>query len=243
MANSSMLVLPSITAPARLQLRDHRGVVGRDEVVEHARAAGGAHTRGAEDVLVRDRHAGEGPAVSGRERPVGRRGIAQRLLARHGDEGIERPAGCARCAPGTPRVSSTLEKRPRAQPGGELRRGRCDAVHSSRAHSITLGTRYRPAATGAHSAGRAAWRSSSVTASGRRRCDSPGSGCAMGATLAVSARSSCADEGENARQALQVDGKLGLAQLQSRQVGDALDLLAGQGHGSSGWGLAAECEK
>jgi hypothetical protein len=55
MANSSMLVLPTITVPAALSRLDHVGVVGADEVGEHLRAAGGQHAFGAEDVLVGQR--------------------------------------------------------------------------------------------------------------------------------------------------------------------------------------------
>ena len=48
---------------------DHGGVVGRDEVRQHARAAGGPLAAGTEDVLVRDRHAGQRPALAGRAAP------------------------------------------------------------------------------------------------------------------------------------------------------------------------------
>jgi hypothetical protein len=69
MANSSMLVLPSVTVPAALSARP-RGVVGADEVGQHLRAAGGEHALGAENVLVRQRDAGERAASP---RPGGRR--------------------------------------------------------------------------------------------------------------------------------------------------------------------------
>ena len=46
---------------------DDRRVVGRDEVREHARAAARQDPAGAEDVLVRERHAGERPALAARD--------------------------------------------------------------------------------------------------------------------------------------------------------------------------------
>ena len=77
-------VLPSSTAPARVELLDHVRVVGADEVRQHPRAAGGAQALGAEDVLVRDRDAGRAGRASPRRAPlVGRAGLREaRLLVR-----------------------------------------------------------------------------------------------------------------------------------------------------------------
>ena len=74
-------------AGAHQALHD-RGVVGRDELAEHPRAAGGGDALGAEDVLVRDRHAeqiAEAFLSNGRVRLAGRR---QRLFFAHGDEAV-----------------------------------------------------------------------------------------------------------------------------------------------------------
>ena len=79
MANSSMFVLPSITVPAALSLATTVASYGDDEVVEHPRAAGRAHALGAEDVLVRERHARERAAAPGGERRVCLRRRGQRV--------------------------------------------------------------------------------------------------------------------------------------------------------------------
>ena len=72
MANSSMLALPSITAPAALSRAHDRGIVGRDEVVEHARPAAGADPVGAENVFMNEGDAEQRAALAGGE-PDGRR--------------------------------------------------------------------------------------------------------------------------------------------------------------------------
>src|SRR5690606_8521840 len=67
----------------------HRGVVGGHKVVEHFRGAAGAHTLGAEDVLVGDGHATEGVHGIAAGAPGVRGGGAlQGLAAGHGDEGV-----------------------------------------------------------------------------------------------------------------------------------------------------------
>ena len=48
-----------------LELADHMRVVGRDEVRQHFRAAGGEPALGAENILVGDRHAGQRPGLAG----------------------------------------------------------------------------------------------------------------------------------------------------------------------------------
>ena len=72
-----------------VELLDDVGVVGADEVGEHARAAGGEQVARAEDVLVRDRDAGQRPGLALRPARVGaaRVGEAARRVDR--DEGIQ----------------------------------------------------------------------------------------------------------------------------------------------------------
>ena len=64
MANSSRLVLPRQTAPGLPQLAAHGRLVGRAEAVQDVRAGGGRHALGAEQVLDRQRHALEQPALA-----------------------------------------------------------------------------------------------------------------------------------------------------------------------------------
>ena len=59
-ANSSMFVLPSTTAPGRLQPRDDRGGERGPIALQDPRGAGRGHALDVEDVLDRDRHAGQG---------------------------------------------------------------------------------------------------------------------------------------------------------------------------------------
>jgi hypothetical protein len=73
------------------QPSDHRRVVGRDEVVEHARAARSLDAGRAKDVLVGDRQPRQGARVAGRQPAVGRRGLGQSLLRGDGDEGVQGP--------------------------------------------------------------------------------------------------------------------------------------------------------
>ena len=76
MANSSVLVLPSITTPAASRRSTAVAMIGRDEILQDARAAGAAHARHAEHVLDRQRHPQQGrQGVAGdcapRQAPVG----------------------------------------------------------------------------------------------------------------------------------------------------------------------------
>ena len=91
MANSSLLVLPSITAPSRQSLRGDGRLVGRHEIVEDVRARGGAHALGAEHVLDAERDAFEraAPRLSrcARRRPCA---IARAALRRLQHIGVER---------------------------------------------------------------------------------------------------------------------------------------------------------
>ncbi len=82
MANSSMLVLPSITMPASLIRRVIVASYGRHPALEDLRAGGRRQTLGDDDVLHRQRHAGEraelaaGGAVP--RRPPGRSAARRR---------------------------------------------------------------------------------------------------------------------------------------------------------------------
>ena len=64
-------------------------VIGGDEVFQHARAARRRPSRGAEEILVRDRNAGERHRVAARDACVGRARLREGLLAIDGDEGVE----------------------------------------------------------------------------------------------------------------------------------------------------------
>ena len=85
MANSSMLAFPSMTAPAALQLRHHGGVVGRDEIVEHARPAARAHPVGAENILMNEGDTQQRPPLAGGQPPIRRGGGRERPIGRDGD--------------------------------------------------------------------------------------------------------------------------------------------------------------
>ena len=89
MANSSMLVFPRLTAPARMQFLHHVRVVGRDEVGEDLRAAGGEPAFGAEDVFERDGDTGQWLRLSRRDALVRRPGLGQGYLRIQGDKGVE----------------------------------------------------------------------------------------------------------------------------------------------------------
>ena len=65
-ANSSMLVLPTTMAPARLEPRHRGGGERRAVALEDARAARGGEAGHVEDVLHRERDAREGPGVGAR---------------------------------------------------------------------------------------------------------------------------------------------------------------------------------
>ncbi|MNT23850.1 hypothetical protein D3C72_1592910 [compost metagenome] len=64
-------------------------VVGRDEVVQHLRAAAGLPALLAEDVLVRDRCPGQEPGAARGAARIGGGCLEQGLVAVNGDEGIE----------------------------------------------------------------------------------------------------------------------------------------------------------
>ena len=72
MANSSLLSLPSMTAPSRHRLAADGRLVGRHEIIEDVRAGGGAHVLGREQVLDAERNAFERPRVAGLEARIRR---------------------------------------------------------------------------------------------------------------------------------------------------------------------------
>ena len=115
-----MFALPSITMPADFELRDDGGVVGRDEVRQHPRAAGGQHPGGAEDVLVDHRHAGERAALARCQSLIRDSRRGQRRLGGDGDERVEPRLAALDAVEGLPRELDAGEAaRLRA-----LRRGR-----------------------------------------------------------------------------------------------------------------------
>ncbi len=64
MANSSMLVFPTITAPAAVELFHDGGVVRRHEIFQHLRRAGRPHAFGADYILDSQRYARQRPAFT-----------------------------------------------------------------------------------------------------------------------------------------------------------------------------------
>jgi hypothetical protein len=75
-----------------IELPDYVRVVGRRKVGQHLRAAGGEPAVGAENVLVRDRHAGQRSALTVRKQAVGGARGGQGLFLVDTDEGVERLA-------------------------------------------------------------------------------------------------------------------------------------------------------
>ena len=112
---------------------DHRRVVGRDEVVEHPRAAGGAPALGAENVFLRQRDAGQRAGLAARQALVGGTRLGQTLLGIDADEGVE----CWIVSGNAVEVElSQLD-------AGDFLRGQSGGQFSqaARDHSITFGTR------------------------------------------------------------------------------------------------------
>ena len=73
----------------RLQPFHDRGIVRRNEVVQHPGPAGGAYTARAENILVRQRHAGQRAGFAGGPSAIRRFGLRQSLRPRYGDEAVE----------------------------------------------------------------------------------------------------------------------------------------------------------
>jgi hypothetical protein len=67
----------------------HAGVIGRDEIVEHAGTAAGTHPPGAEDVFLYDRDTAQGGRAAFAQRPVRRLRRVQRRLGGEGDQAVE----------------------------------------------------------------------------------------------------------------------------------------------------------
>ena len=86
------LVLPTQHRAGLAQRAGDGGVVGRDEVLEDARAGGGAHALGADDVLDRDRDAVERPQRLARRAAADRppRACSSASSGGHGDEAVQR---------------------------------------------------------------------------------------------------------------------------------------------------------
>ena len=108
MANSSMFVLPRKIGAGRAQPSDHGRVVGRDEMLQDARGAGGAHALRAEHVLDRQRNAGQ---------------RAKRLA-------LARAAGQSRSASRKASWSVTVTNA-RTRPSTSSMRSRCARVNST----------------------------------------------------------------------------------------------------------------
>ena len=119
MANSSLLVLPSITAPSRQSCAVTVELVGRHEIVEDVRAGGGAHVLGREHVLDRERDAFERARIAGlaaaRRPPSPSRARSVRRLQHIGVEGPRAFSIAARCASASSAAeNSRLRSRSRA---------------------------------------------------------------------------------------------------------------------------------
>ena len=71
-----------------LEALHHGCVVGRDELAKHPRTACGSHAFGAEDVLVRERHAAQIAEAFGGNGRVRLAGGRQRLFLAHRDEAV-----------------------------------------------------------------------------------------------------------------------------------------------------------
>ena len=93
MANSSMLSLPSITAPSAQRLAVTVELIARLEAVEHMAARLRVHAFGAEQILDPERNAFERTALALRQLRVRRLRHLARLVRRHGDIGVERRVG------------------------------------------------------------------------------------------------------------------------------------------------------
>ena len=130
------------------------------------------------------------------------------------------------------RVRSRLENRRALRPAASSATvSVCSDMTGS--HSMTLGTRYRPAATAAAFCWYFSCRSISVTTSGRRRWDLVRERVRHGHDAAGVGRRELLDEVDDAGEALDVDGQLRLGDLEAGEVGDALDLGARQTHGTA----------
>ena len=171
MANSSMLALPSMTVPGRLEAGHHRGIVGRDEVVQHARAAAGADPVRAENIFMNEGDAEQGTPLPRSKAGIGGGRIGQRLFGRQGDHGVERGIQALDPAEEVP-GEFHARNLPLAKAVGELADGKV-MQHRRRIalqpYSITRGTTYKPACTAGALAWYFSWWSLSETTSARSR--------------------------------------------------------------------------
>jgi len=195
MANSSMLVLPSMTVPASLSFANDGRVVGRDELVEHARAAGGAQApRYRKMSLCANGNSGERTCAACGKPGIRRTRACQRRFVRDRDEGIQ----LVRVRIDARKVElRQLDAREfaRLQTRGKL--GECLLVET---HSMTFGTRYSPLRPAAHSPDSRSWRILFGDNSARNRCDRPATDAPLGGTSFVAARSNSATKIEDAAQ-------------------------------------------
>src|SRR5690606_33799439 len=72
-----------------IELLDHVGVIGGNEVLQHLRGAGGAHVASAEDVLVRQRDAGQRTLFAFGANVVGGLGLRQRQFLADSHIGVD----------------------------------------------------------------------------------------------------------------------------------------------------------
>ncbi len=135
-----------------VELLDHVRVIGRDEVAEDLRPAGGAPALRAEEVLVRHRDAGERPSLAPCDHCICNTRLGEALLVIDRDEGIEPAVEAVDARERRPRQLFAREL-PRAQGLGKLFQG--EIVHGGQgaprgamapakarmAYSRTLGTR------------------------------------------------------------------------------------------------------
>ena len=197
--------------PAGVEPLDHGRVVGRDEVGEHPRAAGRQDAVGAEDVLVRDRHAGERPALAARDARIGRarvlRARARRVTVM---KALSAGVRAARCASRKCRVSSTLENSSRARAprpssaGGRACAGSLDHLR----HEVQARFDVRRVALVA-----SCWSVSVTTSVTQRAAPGPRADAPSARRPSVCAASSCSTKSRIARQAVDVDRQLRLGDL------------------------------
>ena len=194
---------------------------------------GGAAARGDEDVLVRDRHAGQRRRARRRAmRASAARACASAALRRRRDEGVERAVERCDARRGKCCVSSTLETSLRARArrdSSATRRVSCSAL--TRSPSARGTGRPRPPARLRWLASR--W-SVSVTTSSRRRSALPDRGQRRATSArrrSVSTACICSTMREDAVRAARACARCSAApSSQPGQVGDAARRLGVEGH-------------
>ena len=148
------------------QLAHHGGVEGRAVAGQDARAGGGREVGGDEDVLVRDRHAGQRRRVAGGDARVGRAGLGQRHVFVERDEGAQVLVLLA-CAPG-----SAAPPRPPTPCASRSAAASCGHAHLMQVAAL-IRSPSAPGTGRASTAGALRWLASrwfgSLTTSSRRR--------------------------------------------------------------------------